>query len=771
MSDLLSTGERKRENKGKVYIEIPGKIQKQAKEGIMCKSIVSKTLLILGVLALAAVPLFGQWQGDFRVTNNPGGTYTASYGGWVIAADDANVHIAYKDNTNVLNYYVRYFTFPIGSPAETSNGEMIGADDGGHHNSLPIAIHDGTVDISWYSHPLSHLYTREKNGSWGSIIEHGVDVDCCCPAIAFDSDGNLHNVFNHYSSTTGDAKGRSVYYQRKNSGASSYSSPIMAFDPHSDGGSSSTEYFAYYPSICVTSDDALHVSVAHNNGNLLKHVWSTDGGATWNNETIGGTNFARYKRGTSICHDSDDNLYIAYADPGSACQVYVATNASGSWVSTQVSEYTGNYSYWPSICCDTFNNVWISWDSRWGSGSITETHYNKYDAVSGSWGYDQALTLNDGRYSRYANFAADENGNVHIIWTDSRDDGNFEIYYNWFLGDTITDTIPPSGRDLAVVRILKPLGKVDKVPVTPEAVITNFGGDVDSGYAMCRITGPGVNYDKGNLEGIVYLEAGEEDAVSFPSWTPSGWPGDRYKVEVTVYLWPEKTTKDDDPTNNTRVEYATIQSAVQVDAIEVVKPEEGSVVDSMTPDANFKNVGTEAAENFYCYCEIVSQGYHTADYLDSVPVANLDPEEVKNVKFAKWTCDDYAFYEATFFAAIPGATHTLLGRKLFVVFQGTPLVGIAESADALRIEVTCPNPFISGTLVSYAVGYPISTTIRVYDVTGQVVHTLHEGELSGSGSLYWDGTDDDGAELAGGLYFIRIAAPGFTKTAKVVLLH
>ena len=75
------------------------------------------------------------------------------------------------------------------------------------------------------------------------------------------------------------------------------------------------------------------------------------------------------------------------------------------------------------------------------------------------------------------------------------------------------------------------------------------------------------------------------------------------------------------------------------------------------------------------------------------------------------------------------------------------------------------------SLVSYSVGYPISTTIRVYDVTGKVVCTLHAGELSGSGSVYWDGTDDAAAELAGGLYFIRIITPGFSRTAKVVLLH
>ncbi len=378
------------------------------------------------VLLAAVVPLFGQWQGETRITNNSGSSYTNRYGGWGIAADDANVHIAWYDLTTTQR--ARYFTFPIGSPAETPNGEAVSTSYAYYPS---IAVHDGTVDVSWYYSSTYDLYTREKNGSWGSIINHGPTNNCYYPAIAFDSDGNLHNVFNRYSSTSGDARGYSVYYQRKNSGAGSYSSPVRAFDAHSDGGSVSSYYYARYPSICVTSDDAIHVSVAHNNGYRLKHVWSTNDGATWNHETIGGTYTAYYSYGTSICCDSDDNLYIAYVPYDSPRLIHVATNASGSWVSTQVSQSTYNYTYYPSICCDKNDNVWVSWDDR--SGSTYEVHYNKYDAISGSWDGDSALTDDDGQYSRYSNIAADENGNVHVCWYDRRD-GNYEVYYNWFKG-------------------------------------------------------------------------------------------------------------------------------------------------------------------------------------------------------------------------------------------------------------------------------------------------------------------------------------------------
>ncbi|HXV13011.1 MAG TPA: FlgD immunoglobulin-like domain containing protein, partial [Candidatus Krumholzibacteria bacterium] len=83
-----------------------------------------------------------------------------------------------------------------------------------------------------------------------------------------------------------------------------------------------------------------------------------------------------------------------------------------------------------------------------------------------------------------------------------------------------------------------------------------------------------------------------------------------------------------------------------------------------------------------------------------------------------------------------------------------------------------PNPFNPTTLIRYDV--PASggeVTLRIYDVSGRPVKTLVEGvQSAGSKSATWDGRDDAGRAVASGVYFYRLAAPGFTKTHKMVLM-
>jgi len=335
----------------------------------------------------------------------------------------------------------------------------------------------------------------------------------------------------------------------------------------------------------------------------------------------------------------------------------------------------------------------------------------------------------------------------------------------------IDNDLEARGRDLACIRIIEPVGKIEPEEITPRAVIANLGGGVDSCFAKCRITGPGAHYEKGDLEGIVYLDPGEEDDVNFPSWTPPGGPEDRYRVEVTVYLWPEKTTEDENPSNNTLVDYCTILAGVEVTATTIVAPEQDSACARTNPEAWFTSLGTLPASEFYCHSEIASMSYHTAPYHDSFYVAGpLEPGDSTNVKFASWVCSDSLLYMATFYAT--SATEDYLASTTMgVMFQGVPWTGIAEEPDVLRIEIAGPNPSATGTFMSYSLPEPTRVKVLIYDVTGKLVRTLHVGELSGEGSLSWDGTDDSGRRLSDGLYFIRITTPGFTRTAKIVMVR
>jgi len=699
-----------------------------------------KTIVILSALALLAIPAFGQWHSDWRISNTSGSSYPAyNSGGWSIAVDAADVHITWYDYTTTQR--IRYVGFPISSPPAAGSGTAVSTGYGYH----PTVATDGSnAHVEWYY--SSTCYFREYNGSsWGSILSHGYYY----PAIADDDAGNSHIAYNRYSGGR-----RRIYYIRRNAGGG-FGSAVQVYDPGSR--------WANYPSICLTSTDEIHMSFGNYNGNQLRHAYSSNG-TSWTNEVVPGVS-TYYSHKTSICRNSDDELYIAYRTRSSPYDIYVVDNVGGSWNTPVNVSNDPNSSYYPSICCDTADNVWVFWhDYR---GTRYEVWYNRLDAETGTWDGATNLTSDDGQYSGYPHAAADEEGGIHVCWRDRRD-GNYEVYYNWFTASGGG----PGGRDLVCVKINQPLGKISKDPIKPKAVIKNNGGDVDSAYAICEITGPGANYDEGNIEGILELEPGQEDEVEFPSWTPPGGPGDKYTVNVTVYLWPEKTTEDDDPLNNTKVEYATIEGGAQVDPITIAMPEMGGTYDKMSPEATFQNVGDDPATDFYCYCEINSVAFFTEPYIDSFAVANLDPEATVDVTFAEWICDDSLAYEALFFAAVPGAVdRDLLGIEELVPFNGIPWSGVAENPDALRIEVSGPNPFVHGTLLAYNMNGETPVTIRIYDASGQAVRTLHDGALSGEGSLYWDGTDDVGRKLGAGLYFIRIATPNFTKTSKVVLVN
>ena len=83
-----------------------------------------------------------------------------------------------------------------------------------------------------------------------------------------------------------------------------------------------------------------------------------------------------------------------------------------------------------------------------------------------------------------------------------------------------------------------------------------------------------------------------------------------------------------------------------------------------------------------------------------------------------------------------------------------------------------PNPFNPVTRIAYSVKEAGPVMIEVYNVAGRVVRTLldTEADAGTSGFVVWDGTNDGGERCASGVYFYRIAAPGFTTSRKMVML-
>ncbi len=83
-----------------------------------------------------------------------------------------------------------------------------------------------------------------------------------------------------------------------------------------------------------------------------------------------------------------------------------------------------------------------------------------------------------------------------------------------------------------------------------------------------------------------------------------------------------------------------------------------------------------------------------------------------------------------------------------------------------------PNPFNPSTSIEFTVRERTKVSLRVYDVSGQLVRTLLEGDRS-AGEVHrvtWDGRNDAGQSVASGVYFYRLVASDFTQTKKMVLL-
>jgi PKD repeat protein len=108
-------------------------------------------------------------------------------------------------------------------------------------------------------------------------------------------------------------------------------------------------------------------------------------------------------------------------------------------------------------------------------------------------------------------------------------------------------------------------------------------------------------------------------------------------------------------------------------------------------------------------------------------------------------------------------------------FDPTPI----EGADCVRIIYKeapagpkTPVATWSGTGQSVLLNLEerARVSVAVYDVMGHKVKTLVDGSYErGVHSFEWDGTDDRGASVAGGIYFCRASANGVEATAKMVL--
>ena len=80
-----------------------------------------------------------------------------------------------------------------------------------------------------------------------------------------------------------------------------------------------------------------------------------------------------------------------------------------------------------------------------------------------------------------------------------------------------------------------------------------------------------------------------------------------------------------------------------------------------------------------------------------------------------------------------------------------------------------PNPFRGATALRFVLPAQGHVALQVFDLSGRLVATLHDGDLpAGAHTLDWSGRDDTGVSTPAGFYFYRLTAPGFVETKKML---
>lgn len=94
-----------------------------------------------------------------------------------------------------------------------------------------------------------------------------------------------------------------------------------------------------------------------------------------------------------------------------------------------------------------------------------------------------------------------------------------------------------------------------------------------------------------------------------------------------------------------------------------------------------------------------------------------------------------------------------------------------ELPESIRLKPNYPNPFTNTTTIPYELDEPTEVTLTVWNMIGQKVATLIDGELKSAGSH--DGDPDinwNAASMPSGMYIARLEAGGEVFTRKMTLI-
>ena len=117
------------------------------------------------------------------------------------------------------------------------------------------------------------------------------------------------------------------------------------------------------------------------------------------------------------------------------------------------------------------------------------------------------------------------------------------------------------------------------------------------------------------------------------------------------------------------------------------------------------------------------------------------------------------------------ASDIVPGTRFDVVLNTAPTPVETPPSPTAELDQNYPNPFNPSTRIPFTLAQSGHVLLRVFDVNGAYVATVHDGNLNqGRHSLEWTGRNDNGQPVASGMYLYTLTTNGQTLSRKMVVL-
>jgi hypothetical protein len=112
------------------------------------------------------------------------------------------------------------------------------------------------------------------------------------------------------------------------------------------------------------------------------------------------------------------------------------------------------------------------------------------------------------------------------------------------------------------------------------------------------------------------------------------------------------------------------------------------------------------------------------------------------------------------------------GRQIIEVRLNAQASPVGTVPAATSLGANFPNPFNPSTTIACDLAAPSRVSLQVFDASGRLVRVLAAGQdlTAGHHELTWNGRDDAGRAVAGGVYFYRLDAGSYHETRKMTLV-